>query len=364
MNLARVSLYTTLTIIGLIFLGGVQSSFAWTGFARTNQLFAVGQTGSEWSYLYEINPLTGDLRLIGDTGLNNCTGLDFTPEGKLKAFCELREDGELGNRNGASATPGITAELDVDSGFPEWAVPHGVSSNISDISINEQGVLFSYENVDPESLYKHLEDNDFMAELVGETGIEAEDHAIAIWRDGELNMAANTGVPALYAIDTESGVTTKMAELSFPSLEVLSVSSSQTRAIAAEDIQMASMDSVEFDVRALEALNTRAGIYAFDETEADFVVLMTKQEDLEADLNQRYAISRVWSAVALLDADTNQIDYTVEMEGIVDIMAIAVRSIEPRPIPTMSEWGLILTASCLFVLAVIMLHRRNKSVSA
>lgn len=360
MTLARRSLYSTLVIISLILLSGAQVSNAWDAFVRSNQLFAVGQTGSEWSYLYEINPLTGELRLIGDTGLNNCRGLDFTPEGKLKVFCELREDGELDNRNGVMATPGITAELDVDSGFPEWAVPHGISNIISDISINDSGELFSYEDIDVERVHKHLEENDFMADLVGETGIKAEDHAIAFWADGKLKMAANTGTPAWYSIDTNSGVASQIAELSFPSLEVLAVSSSQTRIIEPSDIQFGSMDSVDFNEKVvLSALGTRAGVYAFNETDAEFVVLINKTEDLQADVSQRYNISLVWAAVALLDSDTNQVDYIVEMEDIVNITAIAVRKIEPRPIPTMSEWSMIGTSAVLLLCGLYFISRRK-----
>lgn len=358
MNLVRKSLCAALVAVCLVVLAGVHSSYAWRTFVKTNQLFAVGQFGSEWSYLYEINPLSGELRLIGDTGLNNCTGLDFTPEGKLKTFCELREDGELDNRNGVMATPGVTAELDPDDGFPEWAVPHGISNIISDISINDSGELFSYEDIEVERVHKHLEENDFMADLVGETGIKAEDHAIAFWADGKLKMAANTGTPAWYSIDTNSGAASQIAELSFPSLEVLTTSSSQTRIIEPSDIHFGSMDSVEFDERAvLSEFNTRAGIYAFNETDAEFVVLMYPEVNgIDAAVSTRLIGGPV---VGLIDAETTQVDFIVDIQGGVDVTAIAVRKIEPRPIPTMSEWSMIVTSAVLLLCAAYFISRRK-----
>ncbi len=96
-------LYRGLSILAvlIIFVFSFNSTaFGWSFFVLTNELFAVGTVkGTEKSYLYEIDPLTGEFELIGDTGLNNCRGIDFNPAGKLKVFCESIGDAAAFTRN-------------------------------------------------------------------------------------------------------------------------------------------------------------------------------------------------------------------------------------------------------------------------
>ena len=351
-------------MVSLLSVQGIETARGYEEFPMNNELFAVGQLGSEKSYLYRIELPSGKLILIGDTGMNNCTGLDFTPDGKLKAFCELREGEEVTSK-GPDPLPGVAVELDPGSASATWAVPHGVSSAISDIAINDLGELFSYENVKLERLHKHLAENDFQANWVGETGLEALDHAMAFWGDGELKLAANTIAPSLFKLDTSTAAPAFVGEISFPDTFVITMSGqSSTREIDTQDIQFASMDSVSFAKGSGNViLNTKAALHSFPETDADFMTLMfqaTGQADAAGE-SARIDGPERWAAVGLMDTDSLQIDFIVEIQGEADVRAIAVRKIEPRPIPTLSEWGLILTTSSLFVLALFILVKRKRA---
>jgi len=99
-----------------------QPAYGWDLTAQSNEIFAVGQVnGTEYSYLYTIHPVTGNITMIGDTGLNNCRAIDFNSEGKLKALCEVR-DAEMLTTKLMPVGGGVIAELDTEDGTALWAV--------------------------------------------------------------------------------------------------------------------------------------------------------------------------------------------------------------------------------------------------
>ena len=360
-------IFTVLAVFLLSVLFTNTESHAWTVFAAESEIFAVGTAdGSEWSYLYKINPLTGELILLGDTGHNNCTGLDFNPEGKLKATCEVREgNGVEFNTNAVAGTP-VVLELDSDDSFPEWAVPHGISNFISDITIADDGVLYSYENLKQDNLHMHLEENDFLAQFIGNPGIKALDLGMAVWGgDEKLKIAANTGTPSLYSVDSKTADVELIGALNFPAdFQVATMQEIATR-VKLDAIDIISMDSTRGRIAGVDIPNTNstsavAGSYAFAENDADFAVLLTTSDErVLTAADTRIAGSEVWAGIALLDVETLSVDYIVDVDLTpVEVDAIAVRRIPPRTVPTLSTTGIVVAGTALLLIGLIFYRRK------
>ncbi|GJM14865.1 MAG: hypothetical protein DHS20C13_01920 [Thermodesulfobacteriota bacterium] len=346
-----------------------QTAYGWRILAQTNELFAVGTVGSEHSYLYRIDPATGETTLIGDTGLNNCTGLDFTPDDKLKAFCEFREDAEVVSKGLLEA--GAAVELNIDDGAGEWAVPHGISNNISDITIREDGVLFSYEKIDIDNLHQHQKEDDFMAMLIGNPNIDSQHIGLAAWGDSELKAFANVDDESwMFKLDSETGAATPLGTLSFP--DSLGDQLSQDISTRAEPdlIQFASVDRARIAGVDIPTSNTTSAAvigYAFREQDADFAALLFKSDGVVMKASPTNSQNGIlvgdWAAIALIDADTRQIDYIVELQNPgFAIQAIALRPRSLAQVPTLSEWGLITTAILLFAGGLVFFIRRKPRV--
>ena len=344
-----------------------QSAFGWKIVDQTNELFAVGTVeGTVKSYLYTIEPKTGETTLIGDTGLNNCTGIDFNSEGKLKAICETRLEADVSTKGPVVAETPVIAELDIESAGFEWAVPHGISNNISDITIAYDGRLFSYENLETDRIHRHEKANDFQAMLVGTPGIEAFDHGLATWGDQELKVAANVeGSPWYFAVDAKTAEVTPMGPLSFPDFFGAQASQDISTRVTLETVQFASMDSVKL-LRVDVSPNTFSALaagYAFRESQADFAALMIKDAGMTAqpEASTSDLIPASWAAIGLIDVETLQVDYIVEVQNPgFAIRAIALREIAPAQVPTLSEWGLISLVVLLGLVGFITIIRKIK----
>jgi exosortase sorting signal-containing protein len=356
-NLKRV-LLITVALVGFMTIQSYDNAYGWDDFVKTSQLFAVGEVGSEKSYLYTIDPLSGELHMIGDTGLNNCRGLDFAPDGRLMTFCELRDEEGI-TPKGLEPVAGVAAELNTANGRAFWAVPHGVSSSMSDVAIREDGAMFSIENVDSVNLHTHVDENDFQAMFIGEMGLEALDHGMAFWGADELKVAANVNGPELYDIDTDTGGAQLVGLLGFPDSVVAAANTLSTREIMIEEIQFGSMDKVEIVPLQTGLVTTKAAIREFNEADADFAVLMFKA-GAEAENKGLINGPISWAVIGLMDSDTLRVDYIVEILGEADVRAIAVKKREPNPIPTMSEWGLIIMAGVLGIIGLLAARRRAK----
>jgi len=381
-RLSKLFLITTVLVVSGFY--SYQSAFGWKTISQTSELFVVGgqavgaagqastagQTaGAEHSYLYTVHPVTGEVAMIGDTGLNNCTGIDFDSAGKLKALCEIRDEEILSTKGGLVAGGAVIAELDTETGAAKWAVPHGVSNNISDIAIREDGVLFSYENLDIDSLHRHEEVNDFQAMFIGSPDIAAEYHAMAAWGTMDLKVAANVqGVPAMYSVDPATADEAFITNLAFPNLNQVVNAENATRDIVLEDVEFLAMDTLAFagSFGEIAASTKVAGTYAFAETDAEFAALLFRAGvDVQAEVSKN-ALNTDWAAIALIDMDTGVVDYIVELqneEGL-EFRGLALRQRPPAQVPTLSEWGLIATAVLLFAGALIFLRRRGLSMQS
>jgi len=232
------------------------------------------------------------------------------------------------------------------------------------VAIREDGAMFSIENVESVRLHTHVDENDFQAMFIGETGLEALDHGLAFWGADELKIAANVDGPKLYTINTKTGSVVLEDALIFPGILTASANSVSPREIKLEEIHFGSMDKVNSPlVQADGTVLAKGAIHAFAEADADFAVQMFKA-GAEAENKGLINGPISWAAIGLMDSDTLQVDFIVEIQGEAEVRAIAVREREPNPIPTMSEWGLIITATALFAFAIIFLLRRNKTAQA
>ena len=162
-------------------------------------------------------------------GLNNCNGIAFSPEGKLKAVCETRTDVEASTSGLLATGTPVVAELNIDDGGADWAVAHGASNNISDITIDEDnGMLFSYENLDSDKINIHQPD-DFQAVQLGESMIEGAFHAMSLWLAKDLKVATNVDGPKLFVIDPQTGEATFKTDLELPEPAAMASLSGPTR---------------------------------------------------------------------------------------------------------------------------------------
>lgn len=361
--MARITLLASLLIFTFVsfFISTHKNAFGWDEFVKTNELFAVGtMDGESESYLFKIDPLSGELTMIGDTGLNNCTGLDFTPDDKLKVFCTLREGSELLTTTNHELLA-VTAEADIDDGTGLWAVPHGLSNYISDITIDDQGVLFSYENLETDNLHRHELENDFEGVFVGEPDIDSNNVGLAAWGDSDIKAVANVDDQLwLFTIDAKTAETTPTKQLTLAGLGLQGAQNISTRAEAA-GIHAASMDSIKlFGGRGFGfGAASRAGIYAFDEEDSEFAGLFfTESGPIAIESDIRFI--PLSTEIALIDVETGFVDYVVQLqdEGY-DIDAIAVRPIPQRQVPTLSEWGGIILAALMLIGTLIYLRRNG-----
>jgi len=105
----------------------------------SSDLFGLTGSGNSPSSLYFIDPATGAYSLIGSTGFNRCSGMDFDSFGTLFATCDRPSDGLV-----------VLVTIDVNTGLATELGPTGVEAfaprdAISDISFRtSDGVLFGY----------------------------------------------------------------------------------------------------------------------------------------------------------------------------------------------------------------------------
>jgi len=370
MALIRRVLLGLIVVLGFSAFQGYENAYGFMAVAKTHELFAVGQpAGTAESYLYTINPLTGALTMIGDTGLNYCNGIAFNPDGKLKAACETRSDTEASTKGLLAAGTPVIAELDTEIGEFAWVAPHGVSNFMSDITIRDDGSLFSYENLETDRVHRHTEP-DFQAMFIGETGIEGEFHGMAFWGSEDIKVATNVDGSKLFVIDPITGQAMLKTELTLPEITMVALSGTNaTRLIdPEEEIEFIAMDKVVFPIAGgVTTASTKnvPGDHAFAETEADFATVLVFHQEIKAELlanRVELPLEPGQSAIALIDVEGGLVDFIVPIQGDVIVMGLALRERDLAQVPTLSEWGLIATAILLFAGALYFLRRRGLSL--
>ncbi len=369
-------LFLVITVLLTTGFYNYPSAFGWETITQTHELFAVGRwttalvagTAAETEKhmkLYTVNPVTGEVTMIGDTGLNNCTGIDFDSAGKLKALCETRDEEILSTKGGLVAGVAVVAELDTETGAARWTVPHGVSNNISDIAIRADDALFSYENLDADALHKHEEANGFQAMFIGSPTIEAGYHAMAFWGELDIKVAGNVdGTPSLFIVNSETGATQVVGALSFPDAFVVTGNADIASRASIELIEFVSMDSIRLAGVDLPSVNTLSGDtvqHAFAENQADFAVILGTSAKAGSETTTRYVEG---ASIALIDEGTRQVDYIVDLQNAegIEFGGLALRQRPPAQVPTLSEYGMIIAAALLLVGALIFMRRRGLSV--
>ncbi|MEM7009420.1 MAG: hypothetical protein AAF462_09835, partial [Thermodesulfobacteriota bacterium] len=244
------------------------------------------------------------------------------------------------------------------------AVPHGISNYISDITIDDKGVLFSYENLETDNFHRHELASDFQAMFIGEPEIDSNNVGIAAWGDSDIKAAANVDSQLwMFTIDTDTAETTPTMQLALAGFGLEAAENISTRAIAA-NIHVASMDSIKLVEAAgfgFGAVRNESGPYAFTEDQSEFAILLFTEDEVNEAIDSEARFIPLSTEIALIDADRGIIDYVVELqdEGF-DISAIALRPLPPRAVPTLSGWGSVVIATFLFIGSLIYLKRRAK----
>jgi len=252
------------------------------------------------------------------------------------------------------------------------SIPHGVSNNISDIAIRKDDVLFSYENLPVDNLHSHEEMTDFEAMFIGSPDIEAGYHGMATWGELDIKVAANVdGILSLYLVNAETGDEESLGALSFTGGFGAAASANIESRASIELIEFGAMDTVQLGVINGGVIgatqSTKNAGYGFAESQADFAALlfMVGADSEALPETSKNGLTADWAAIALIDEETRQVDYIVELKvpNLV-VQGIALRRIVliPAQVPTLSEWGLITTAFLLLAGAVFFLRRSGLSM--
>jgi len=301
------------------------------------------------SVLYLINPSTGQPIFIGPiTGYTRCTGLDIHPEtGQFFAVCDVNGDigdGVLLTRNGVFG-PHLLI-LDPETGQPTdvGALELSRGDRVSDISFRSDGTLFAHMNAinflgeEAETTTNTLnanslaiiDTNNANVTFLGETGIEDIFSAIGFTNTDTLIQCTDNENPPGVAniLNQTTGQATFLENLVYPP--------------------------------GFEGFNT-VGSKDFDDSLGHFFALLFHgaQERGAALLTSGLIAGNF---LVTIDQDNGNIDIVgLISEREEQFGAIAVLA-QPQPIaevPTLSEYGLILTVVMLLGAAVLVLRRRQ-----
>lgn len=290
--------------------------------SQAQELFGVGtdfeENGSEEasarlvtpSSLYSIDHRTGAVTFIGDLGVDDCRGLDFHPNtNELFAVCFDIFQGEyvlvkVDPRTGSSQLIGL---LDSD-------IPFG---DVTDMSFRSDGVLFANLRSKPSDVIVIIDTETADLTTVGETGLFFSTGGLGFSLADLLFYAGDDlDVPifGLYGIDQTNGSADFLSELIF---------GSPLRLI-------------------IESLDTNP----------DDGVLFAA-----------YSQRGPGATLATLNTENGQIS-NIGLTGGINIRAIAFRNPVVRNIPTLSQYGLVLSAIVLLAAALMILRSRSKSSQA
>lgn len=303
------------------------------------------------SALFLINPGTGQPAFIGPiTGYTQCTGLDIHPEtGQFFAVCDL--NGDFGDevlltRNGVFGPHLLT--LDPTTGQPtdigELELSRGDS--VSDISFRSDGTLFAHLNAsgfvngDSETTTNTInanslaiiDTNNANVTILGETGIEDFFSAIGFTgQDILLQCTDNQEIDnVVNVLNQNNGSASFLENLIFPA---------------------------EFD--NLRILTSKD----FDLFSGHFFAILISASDRELAEAVTNNIAPEGNFLTTINPDNGQVEVIGPITLGLDEQygAIAVLA-EPQPIaevPTLSEYGLIVTVVMLLGAAVLVLRRRQ-----
>ena len=267
---------------------------------------SVNEGGSD-SQLFHINPATAETTLIGNTGFDSCRGLGFHPFTNV-LYGSCRRDGDITN---------VLIMIDRDTGEGTEIGPLNVNGLIRDMSFRSDGVLFAYRSAKPVDTLGTIDLDTGNFNIIGQPGVDGLSPGIAFSPDDTLYAASTDilGTQSLYILDQDTG------QASF--------------------------------VRSI------TGIPLPDTS--DFTSLDTRPTDgaLFAQYNE---FSFGDSFLSTLDTDSGVLTTIGQTEDGTNIFAIAfLNPPPPRPIPTLSQWGLIALSAVILISGAFYLRRRTAS---
>ena len=306
------------------------------------------------SWLALIDPVTGVVTKIGDTGHGNCTALDFNPAGDLFATCQRLEE----------PYEPVLVRLDMVTGAGTEIGPTGITERISDITNVGGYTIHAYEEVETPHNLHEIDDTSGNSMFVGQPGIGGIGNALfaggdeaaklVTWVDGanqvyelDPNNAQPSFVTNLQVFDDTSGLMALVEE--GPCLMPA------TDDIAVEELAFPDPDSDDIDSDELAALGSSVKSAA---TKYEAAALVEMQV-LEPVALATKGSPQVELGLAFIDLEggTAVIKTRIVSEDYV-LEGLAVRERAPAQVPTLSQWGLIAMAGLLGIFGLLAVKRR------
>lgn len=311
------------------------------------------------SMLLRIDPTDGSIIEIGDTGFINCNALDFNNDGSLYAKCQRPEPPN---------TP-VLIMLNPETGEGTEIGETGVTENISDIAIDSEGSIFSYEEPGGDHNLHQVDASTGSANFIGNPGLEGQGNAIIAWDSEEDTLKLFSwvdGVNNAYKLDMGTAQPTFVTNLDMIDLTGIAAPDGPCIMVAAASTRSLNFLPPIIGATQLDrAQAERAGITIIDGFRFEAVGLneiisgigMASGVDNRIVLGPRYGLS-----VVDLDQGISILFKAIEPGYMLD--GIAIRPLPPRPIPTMSEWGMITASVFLFAAALYFIVRRRTFIKS
>lgn len=280
---------------------------------------ATGQTsGNRPSSLYMLNPDTGAATLIGPIGFNGVTGLEFLPDGRLIASANADNDDdfiavliEINRDTGAGSLIGILGNDNIEN----------ECARMPDIAYDSnRGQLFGYSDFcfgDTEGL-NLINPNNADVNFIGPSGFEDGGNALAVRRTDSTIFGTPIDADGLITLNRNTGAGTVIP---------------------------ASAGNVPNAINAMD-FNPQSGVLFGSFKDFDDIIGNGESESYLVTINTDNGVFTVVGQTVLgLDAivffDDGQLISNV---------------------PTLSEYGLIITAILLLIGSVLFLQRKRKQI--
>jgi DNA-binding beta-propeller fold protein YncE len=320
-------------LFGMVFEGGtVEKSNAVDD--NTNRIAAV----IDGTVLYRIDPVTGQTIKIGETGMFQCTGMDFHPTTReLYAACYNR-DVVLEEANTKLLAGDVyLVKINTMTGEAREIGPTGVvpvfgARAITDLSFRSDGTLLGHAQAEGGSILGTIDLRTGEFTQIGVFEAEIMPGGLAFSADGRLYSAdtyTDTWIAAIHMRDQSTG------DGSAPTNLNLALEEGQSPLVTSMDLNPA--DEM---------------IYGY---------LLDQGVRRSAELNSQRLLEM--SYIVVIDPATGNVDFRTPIEE--TVYAIAFRpALTVSNIPTMGEWGLIALSGLMLAGAVLVLRRRYRSSTA
>ena len=262
-----------------------------------------GLSSGEPARIYSINPETGTAVEVLETNQNSSiVGLSFLNGTPYGSDFEVEEE-EFSV--GFVAPDGTVTIISDQDGSSDW---HGLASDDCD-----NALLYSIDNISDGKLLKELMPDGTVRTIGPGTGVDAQ------------GMAFDDANGILYALDRDSDLYTISTETGLAEL----VGTTSIEPGILNDIGLAYDEIRQVLYAVVSVLDEDNTLYKIDQTNAETTLIGSLE----------------------LGSDV-----------VVDGLGWRDDCIEPEPIPTLSEWGLIATALVLGLVGLYAVRRRSTAV--